>query len=268
MTSNINPIIDPSGQMRRCGTIPKLDVAAKNPVYADSQIMYTDDQIKTLLASPNRIPSRVTFDKTWILDQMNFGSCQGHGEAGALQRVRFRRGLQKILLSGAYAYSKVNGGSDNGSALVDGLAACQKYGIAPLSLVNATMIYPKLQPSTADAEAAKHKALVAYATPTLAEVRSALAAFHPVVVAISAGNNFMKLDGNGVGGIDSGSGDHAVCLDDLKFSNGIWLYDMANSWGISVGVDGRWYLRDGNFTQTISHHMFYALVSSEESDDE
>lgn len=260
--------ISVDGVIRRCLTQAN-PAGHQTPLKAFAEVhpLFTNDQLRSILANPNRVPSRQRFDKTWILDQKSYGSCEGHAEAGALQRTRIRRGFQdKILLSGGYAYSKVNGGNDNGAALEDGLKAIQQFGICPLSLVTADMIYPHLQPANADAEAAKHKASVAYHLPDWQNVLSALAADFDIIVAISAGQHYSNTShSTGMAGVDNGSGNHAVCCDDYVEINGEFWVDSPGSWNTGLGIDGRVFLSQGSFQQTIQHHTFYAVASMNEA---
>lgn len=266
---NVNEIIDKFGNVRRNGSWNnRPGIVSSKRLFEDAHPMYTDDQIKTIISDPNRQASRITFDKTWILNQGQFGSCCPTATAGALSRAMFRRGLAKLLLSGAYLYSKINGGRDSGSALEDALDAVQQFGIAPLSVVPPTEIYPRLQPQNADTEAAKHKALVAFPVATLGGLRSALAAFMPCITALQAGNNFQNLNADGVCGVDAGSGDHSVGTDDIKFVNGVWLYDMFNSWDTTFGQDGRGYLTNNHFASTFGTNTFFAIASTEEQSEE
>jgi hypothetical protein len=157
----------------------------------------------------------------------------------------------------------MNGGHDNGSVILDDIDVAQKNGFAPLSLVPANMIYPRQQPINADAEAAKHKGLECYEIKSLVALRTALACGIPCIVAVMAGNNFQRLTG-GICGIDSGSGNHAVLVDDLVWDGAKWLYDMANSWGVQFGEAGRGYLTDWHFRQTFGPHSFVAVPAFDE----
>jgi len=275
---SVDIITDPNGVIRRCATQPNpagYVSKLKSVTSSDPKLLYSDADIRTHLADPNRVPSRVRFDSSWILDQRSKGSCEGHAEANVLGRGRVRRGLQKILFSGAYCYSKVNGGQDNGASLDDGRQALERWGACPADLVTWEMIYPELQPKNADEEAAKHKGIVALAigdnsTPDLdffQVLKSVLDAGYDCVVAVHVGNNFQNLDANGVAGVDSGPGNHAVCIDDVKFDEktGLWLFDMANSWGKQFGTDGRAYLRKEHFVQTRKNHTFWCLFSTNEA---
>lgn len=262
---NIDQIIDRHGEVRRMGSLVKSNAfVSAHSSFESAYAVYDDAMIKRLITDTNRRTSRAFFDDSWILNQGQYGSCNGQALAEALARARVLRGLPKLLLSGAYAYSKMNGGRDNGSALEDGLKVVQQYGCAPLDLVPQNQIYPNLQPKNADQEAAKHKGLSAFAVETKQGLRSALAAGFPCIVAVHVGNRFDTLKG-GICGLDNGSGNHAVCVDDLKIINGTEVYDMANSWGLSFGDKGRGYLVWDHFAGTFNNHMFYAIASTEEA---
>jgi hypothetical protein len=170
------------------------------------------------------------------------------------------------LFSGAFLYSLINGGRDQGSALEDGLREIERTGCCPESLVDWKGIYPKLQPANARAEAAKHKGLCAYACQTKQGFRTALAAGFPVIIAVHAGSRFQRLNANGIAGVDNGGGNHAIHCDDICIINGTEVYDSVNSWGLQYGQQGRAYLTWDSFAQTFGNHTFYAIGSTEEKE--
>lgn len=273
-TTDLPEIIDGSGQIRRKGSLIKPEgFVSTFATYKGTQPVLEDSDIKRIITDPNRIPSRVTFDKTWLIDQKSCGSCNGHAEANALARQRVRRGLAKILLSGPYAYSLMNGGRDNGSALEDGLKMVSLKGICRADLLQWNMIYPSLFPKGVDydSEAAKHKGLIAYSligkspAETRQNLRSALACGFDCIVAVNADNKFLKVNSTGVAGVDYGNGDHSVCIDDLRIVNGTEYFDMPNTWGGSYAIDGRAYLVWDHLSQTCLYHEFYAIGSTEEA---
>lgn len=261
-------IRDASGVERRCGSLPlPANFVSALPPFGSSpeQPLWTDEQIKEVVTDRSRYPARQLFSDAWILDQLSYGSCNGHGLAGCGARARWRRGVRDGLqFSGAYPYSKMNGHRDNGSALADDIEVAQRWGFAPLSLVPATQIYPERQPAGVDAEAAKHKGLQCYRIFTMQGLRTALAAGFDCIVAVMAGNNFSRVDSQGVCGVDRGGGNHAVGCDDLYWDGHRWLYDMFNSWGLKFGQHGRGCLIDEHFAQTFSQHQFVAVPSFDE----
>lgn len=267
----IEEIRDKSGQIRKLGSLvlPKGFVSSM-PVYQDS-LVYDDGEIIKMIADVNRPIARKMFGKDWLINQFQTGACNGYAAANAKARMRFKRGLKKLLFSGAFLYSLMNGGRDNGSALEDGLKFVQTVGCCPADLVTWKMIYPHLQPANARAEAAKHKGLVCFAlTGKPAEIRqklkSALAAGYCCVVAVHVGGRFESLK-KGICGVDNGIGNHAVCVDDFRIINGTELYDMPNSWGEQFGEEGRGYLTWDHFAQTCQSHMFYAIGSTDDIGD-
>ena len=194
-------------------------------------------------------------------------SCNGYAGAGALSKARSLRGVQdKLKLSGAFIYSLINGGRDNGSALEDGLKVIGTHGSPPESFVPWNMIYPNQQPKSAVTEAKKHRGLAAYAVQTKQGFRTALAAGFPVIVAVHAGRNFQTLNSQGIAGADNGQGNHAIHCDDICIINGKEVYDAVNSWGANYGTEGRAYLTWDSFEQTFGRHTFYAIASTEESE--
>jgi len=271
--SEIPFIFDNDDQLRKLGTLvvlPEHDEADKRnltsmPVYEDSFTVFDDATIKRLITDPNRRVSRDLFGIEWLLNQLQYGSCNGHAEAGAYQRARYLRGFDdKTLFSGAFPYSLMNGGRDNGSALEDGMKVSQEVGNVPLSMVSAEMIYPKLQPPGCREVAMNHKAFKAYAAVTMQGFRSGCAAGFMGIVAVHVGNTFSRLNSMGIAGVDNGAGNHAVCVDDMRLINGTEVFDDPNSWGPTFGQNGRCYLTKDHFAQTFRNHMFYLIPSTQE----
>jgi len=257
-----------TGELRRLGSLcPPDGFVSSFNTFEDEHPVWTDEQILSVITDPNRTPRRQMFGPSWVQDQKNHGSCNGFAGAGALSKARYLRGIQdKLILSGAFLYSLINGNRDNGSMLEDGLKAIQKHGVCPESLVPWNKIYQRDQPANAPAEAAKHKGLACYAVQTKQGFRTALAAGFPVIVAVHAGSRFQTLNPYGIAGVDPGRGNHAVHCDDICIVNGVEVYDHQNSWGTRYGQSGRSYLTWNSFSQTFGTHVFYAVASTEEAD--
>lgn len=264
----IDEIIDEHGEVRRCGSLapPKGFVSSFRTWEAEKPV-WDDAEIRRVITDPNRTPRRKLFLPKWIQNQYSYGSCNGYAGAGAYGKARYLRGYTDgTLFSGAFLYSLINGGRDQGSALEDGLREIERTGVCPEALVNWKGIYPNLQPSNAKSEAAKHKGFCAYAVQTKQGFRTALAAGFPVIIAIHAGSRFQKLNASGIAGVDNGGGNHAIHCDDICIVNGTEVYDACNSWGVQYGTDGRAYLTWDSFTQTFGNHTFYAIGSTTEAD--
>jgi hypothetical protein len=185
------------------------------------------------------IDRRTDFGDQFILDQQNHGSCVGFSSAGALMRALVLGGHEFVKLSGAYTYSWINGGSDDGAQISDSLTSLQQHGTCLDSTVGWDSIY-RNQTSKGDTEAQRFKILEAYKVANFAELMSGLQNDFIGVVAVMVGNTFTRLDSQGVCGYDRGPGNHAVCIDGAhKLPNGAWSVDMPNSWGLSFGINGR-----------------------------
>lgn len=199
----------------------------------------------------------------FISNQRSTNACQGHASANAVTRARVRRGLEYVRLSGAYAYSLVNGGRDRGSVLEDGMQACEIHGYATEETVPWDKIFPHLyNVGKARAEAARFKAREVYAVRSELALFSALASGFDCVVAVHADNGFMSLDSRGVALGGNGPGNHAVCCDDLWYDETTreLIADHANSWGTSYGDQGRAGLTwKRHLSKTTPYHVFYAI---------
>lgn len=270
----IDIIIDASGKERRCGSLPLPPgrVCSLPPfASAPNQILYKDAEIKEIVTDKTRLRSRERWGREWILDQGSYGSCNPTALAAAGARARYRRGIRDgLLFSGSYGYSKINGHRDQGSVILDDIDLCQKIGFCPLSLCPPSAIYPELQQPGLDAEAAKHKGLNAFHfvgdwATRMRALRSALASQIPCIVAVMAGNGYLNVDAKGVvKGVDPGAGNHAVLVDDLLWDGTRWLYDSPGSYGTDLGQDGRVYLIDATFKQTLGPHEFVAVSDYDE----
>jgi|SRR6187402_315612 len=260
-------IIDIHGESRNCGSLilPTGKVTALRS-FEDEKPVWTDAEIRAAILDPDKPDSRKMFGTQWMQNQQSKGSCNGYATAAVLAKARFKRGIRDglILLSGAFLYSLINGGHDNGSYLHDSMAAIQKYGICPESLVPWDCIYSYQLPPGAYTEAAKHKGIQAYPVQTKQGFRTALAAGYPVIVCVQAGSNFQRLNNQGICGVDYGYGNHAIHACGIDITNGTEVYDTRNSWGLSYGDDGCCYTTWDSFEAPFLSHTFWALASTEE----
>lgn len=254
------------------GTGLKIPVSRSSnlPAYSTTGPMLSRDDIIQAAKSGN-YRGRDRFDRTFIKNQRNHGSCNGFAEAAALTRARIRRlGMKyRVDLSGAYAYSLINGGRDNGSMLDDGMSAAMMRGVCREEYCDWNQIYPTMyDKGKCDADAAKHKAFECYSVSTEVELFSGLVSGFDAVVAVHAGNNFMNMDSKGIAGGDNGAGNHAVMCDGCWYdqSTDTLMGDGVNSWGWNYGIEGRMGLTWArHFRQPIQYHSFYLMRSTEDS---
>lgn len=207
------------------------------------------DAIQVLPRSQWReLNRRTVFGSDFMLDQRSHGSCVGFSAAHAMMRTRAIEGRSFQRLSGAYIYSKINGGRDNGAAVSDGLNELQKNGVCLESEAGWDAIYPNQYPASANQTAARFKVTEAYRVDTFDQMVSALLLGFIAVGAVMVGNRFANVDSNGVAGFDQGPGNHSVCFDGVhQLPSGEWTVDLPNTWGLSVGVDGRFYITQRHF---------------------
>lgn len=278
--SEVFELYDAQGVLRRPGswTKPEGFVSAVPP-YEDQPEMplWDDADIRKVLSDPNRRRCEEIFDSAhWISDQLSTSACNGHAAANALSRARYLRGIDdKLVLSGAFVYALINGGRDAGSMLEDGLIAIEKYGAPPASLVGPTMIYPYLQPKSAREAALKHRGLECYRAKTKQGWRSGLAAGFQGIAAVGAGRNFMSSSnlvslntGTScavrLNRVDQSTGNHAVCISDMRIVNGTEWYQIANSWNLHWGSKGLAWVTWDWFSQCWNNHVFYLIPSTQE----
>ena len=264
----MNSVVLPDGSVKGLGHLPpnrpcKLKAfkdAVPNPQLTNSEIL-------TLINDPNRTSRRVLFGDTWIQqgNQGQYGSCNGWALASAASKIRYLGGLTDgMVLSGSYTYSKMNGGSDNGSSLSDDIDVLETYGAPPASVVTASMIYPRLQPENADQLAAQHKGLVMYSCETQQEVLSAIALGFPVVVCLQVAGQWENFSGTGILPSYSGQGNHAIHADGLVYQGGQFLLDCCNNWGLNWGDNGRALASWSSFAQPIESEPFIVVASISE----
>jgi len=255
----VNDLLElPDGTLVGTGLQRPATLATAFPLYEDAGPMLTPAQIEGV-AKSGKAKGRDRFDATYIKNQRTHGSCQGFASAAAATRARVRRGLDRVDLSGAYAYSLVNGGQDNGSLLEDGMRACQA-GYATEATVGWDAIYPsRYDVPKAKAEAARFKMTEVYAARTAQALFSGLALGFSAVVAVHADNGFMRLDARGVAGGGQGPGNHAVGADGLWW-DGELIADGFNSWDTTYGDRGRMGLTwSRHFAPTAAYHLYYLI---------
>lgn len=265
-----NQFVLPDGT--RVGTgclIPPTNRVSAFPVYAESGPMFTRDELIALGKTKTARGSH-KFDSTFIKNQGHRSSCNGFAGAAALTRARIRRGLPRVDLSGAYLYSCINGGKDQGSMLEDGMKALMVRGCATEHTVGPDAIYRQSYPTAkADAEAKQYMAFECYSVPPGEDFEqmlfSGLAAGFDAVVAVHADDAFMHLDGRDVAKGGNGPGNHAVMCDGFWTdpNNQELIGDGVNSWGTTYGMSGRMGLTyRQHFVHTMKYHQFYLIRST------
>lgn len=254
-------IIDGSGLVRKLGAVIEEGLVSSFPVFEDALPLLSDDEIKEYITSGRKPKSgRHVFGTDWIADQKQFGSCAGWASAKALERARFRKGLERVKLSGSSVYAQVNGGRDNGSVPEHAMKAMQERGVVPEGPSAVNEIYMRHYSETDWKIASRYRAAECYTTRDRQALLTGVALGFDAVVAVMAGSRFMRLNGDGIAGSDAGRGNHAVLIDDVDIVADELVFDMANSWNVTYGENGRAYLTwDRHFRGTVGTFAFYLV---------
>jgi hypothetical protein len=232
------PIIFAGGELRRLGTPPAP--AGKPRLFGTFR-----EAGKTTPDVPRSewraIDRRKLF--SWRLDQKSHGSCTGFSAAAALAKARVLRGLTLKVLSGAFVYSQINGGQDQGSLISDGLRALKNVGTCLESQGGWDKIWANQYGAEERKTAARFRIESAYQVTDYKTLVSGLMLGMIPVFAVQVGSNFDP-GRDGVCGFERGPGNHAVHADGLAFVGGGPVLDLPNSWGKVWGDDGRGYVTE------------------------
>ncbi len=205
------------------------------------------------------VDRRSQFQSDYCMNQKSHGSCVGFSAAIATMKSRALRGQTFQALSGAYIYSWINGGGDNGAVITDALTELQAHGTCLDSTVSWDMIY-RNQTSKGDAEAQRFKIAMGFTIDKVEQMASALQLGFIPQYAIQVGSNFESYDAEGVCGYERGGGNHSIHVDGMTYSakSGRWLFHLQNSWGSGWGSlgNGRAYLSEQHFTGVQSQDAF------------
>lgn len=266
----------PDGELRRLGCLVPNVFPTGATKFGDAfrADMKTVDECRAILAAdPNGKTGLWGRRQKWagpkyIRNQRSHGSCNGFSTAAMLSKMRELRGEPYVCLSGADAYSQMNGGRDDGSDLASGMRIVEANGIAPEEDVTWDMIYDRQIPAAAKAKRARFKGFTTYAIDEEAELATAMILGRLGVIAVHVTNSFYHEDANGVNLAGNGPGNHSVGCQDVRLqSDGTLNYDMPNSWDVTF-LDGghTWLAWAKQLSQTVRNHRFWVLVSS--SDDQ
>ena len=261
-------ILDASGNPFHTGLkLPPAGFSNPYKAYSQSFTVFDDDTIQRMLADPGRTPKSQTFaDPMWVVkgDQKSHNSCGGWGGNNALSKTLYLMGNDPVVYSGAYSYSLVNGGTDDGSALVDVMNELMENGTVPVDVCPADLIY-RSQTKQFDSLAAKVKGLALHSVQTQAEMNTALVRDQMVVVCIQCDTTkYVNYDGNGLVPMFKGNGDHCIHVDDLRWNAAAQRYEYRQfgNWGPKWGANGTGWCTFSAFAQPIQVHGFYVITSA------
>lgn len=195
-------------------------------------------------------------DHSYVAEGLGVHNCNASSNCSAAENVRDEQGMPEVALSDCHLYSGINGGSDNGSALISSMKKMQDDGCSPMEVQVGGMT--RVMPNDvynrrnfdrevlkiADQEAARFKGMEYYKAPIdsfekfAACIASAIARRFQVIFAWHVGGSSMRLNGNGYAVVGRGAGNHSNCLHSGKWVGGKSLVhpDDQNSWGPSVNA--------------------------------
>jgi len=260
-------IIDSNGLTYHTGMLLPVEKTTRVSMYP--KVSFDRNTVEGLINDKDRVKSRDLFGDDWVYNQGNIGSCNGCAGAKALERSRVKSGMDHVVLSGEYLYSRINDSRDIGSMLDDGMEWLSKNGVAPFKSRHSQKYRERDFTAEDVRDAARYKGIECYGVDTELELATGLALGFVGVVAVHATNAFMNLDNQGRVQRSQGPGNHAVLVDDVRIIDGELCFDMANSWGLSYGDKGRGYLTWKNhLSQPNSNHYFYLIrATSTDSED-
>lgn len=201
---------------------------------------------------------------TW--NQGRHGSCAGHASTKAFDYHRRIAGMKPIELSPTFVYAQLNGGQDRGASVSACMQVLGQIGTCTRQECGVDQIFQNQIPRSAWTTAQGYKLQQAFVIRTFDELGSALTLFGPAAIGILIGQNFGRLDGQGVAPLPVVTvGGHAITAVGLKQIQGQWCPLIQNSWDVQFGFDGGF----AYITERHTYRMFdgFALVIPKESGD-
>lgn len=218
--------------------------------------------VREIVDNPNRTPAEKRFpNRQYIRSQGSVSSCAGYAGAWTLARARVMAGMDFVALSGESLYSQTNRGRDAGSGLINNIRAMVSTGVAPEGLNTPGKFYSERSlPDAAKAERHRFKVLEWHQVQSELAMAIAVASSYIVSVACHVGGAWRRMNGDVLVG-NSGPGNHATLVDDLRFtSGGKPQFRMVNSHGINWGKEGTaWTDWNAHYAAPNRNHVFYAI---------
>lgn len=238
--------LPPNPRQRACGTALSAAVPMVDP------------------SKYREINHRTDLGDQFVLDQRSHGSCVGFSSTSALMKTRVMQGMTFQRLSGAFVYSLINGGQDNGAMIHDSIQAVTDIGSCLESEAGWDAIYPNRYPPSAKETARRFRYAKSYVVNTWKEAMTAVQLGFVLELAVMVGSRFTTLNGDGVAGFDPGPGNHAVHADGChRLSSGEWVLDMGNTWGLGFGTRGRCYLTQRHF-ESVQQDSYAVLGATDD----
>lgn len=262
----ISEIVDHTGVTRKLGLNQVTSEHLKMRANVQSFKAYLESVGKGLIPKSQWVPinRRNTLDKKFVVNQHSCSGCTGFSAAHLLMRLRALRGMTFQELSGAFVYSQINGGHDNGSVIVEALSVLTEVGTCLRAEFDFPKIFDNQVPAQAKRTASRFKLAKGITFDTFEEAATAIQMGFVVQFPIQVGSNFEKFS-NGIAGYANGYGNHSVGADGMDFINGRWVLDVPNTWGDAWGpfANGRVYILDKAVAGQGGSDDSYVLVDAE-----
>lgn len=205
-------------------------------------------------------------------DQLQSSGCTGFSSAMVAAKSRYLTGQPWEKLSGAYLYSLINGGRDQGSNIGSALTALRNYGCARESICDIhqqfNFIY-RQNTKQFDADASRFKAeLFVTRIETQEEAIDAIQRGAILEFAVKAFSGWGNLDKEGVLSFRSGAANHAVHADGCKLTDNhgwcLWLQTWTPNW--ADNSYGLWPIKYLENTQYQEMWAIYATIDDPQDD--
>lgn len=224
------------------------------------KFLVTKAQLEKQLSNPKRTPRRKLFSgNDWVRNQNGTGSCNGQAAAVAVMMARYLRGQKYVRLSGAGLYAFMNDGRDNGSGLEEGRLLIEQKGVPVSDGLNDGAFYLQRNIPKANVDSMARFRVSTYRLDTRDDHLSALYWDMIVVAAIHVGRGFSTPDRNGIIGLSSGPGNHAIIIKDYAWLNGDWAFDLHNSHNVTYVDGGSAWTRWDHYKRPNEVHSHYAI---------
>ena len=202
-----------------------------------------------------------------VKDQDGVGACNAFATVTAVEGCRAQAGMKRVILSPGYLYGNINGGSDNGSTLEDGMAWMMQNGTCSAATVPELTWQKRKWPASAAKEAQQYIVLETFLCPDFKAVASALSQGFYVIVGIAWYDSYQNVDADGWLPAPRGQwGGHALCCYGVAKRGNSYGAKTRNSWGTSWGKEGNFVIPESAFGSSIGGFWAVRAVKRTPSD--